>query len=147
MCIKWFEERKVPAPTISSYIDAVELKEVLKDAFGSIPILLPDHYYELATKASFCQFLQYDKTDQYRYTGDSPDGGFDCDDYACVLHGNASIPKWANVPIGTVWLSDPAHAVNVFVDENKEVWYIEPQDDSFVKVKEKTDWIPYIVWF
>ncbi len=146
MCINWFKNVKCPKPDIKEYISSNDLKDVLEDVFGNIPILIPDHHYQLATKESFEKFLKYDTTNNYLYTGDKETGGFDCDDYSARLYGNTSIPKWANVPIGIVWLSDPAHAVNVFVDENKEVWYIEPQNDKMFKVKDAPNWIPYITW-
>ena len=148
MCINWFEERKVPSPEIVGSIHANDLELVLKEALGDIPILLPDHYYVLATKESFEEFLKYDNTDKYRYTGDNEenDEAFDCDNYSSILYGNTSIPKWGKVPIGAIWLSKPAHAVNVFVDENLDVYYIEPQNDKLMLVKNKTEWVPYICW-
>jgi len=147
MCFStWFEERKVPSPDVVGTIGAADLQTLLKSELGDIPILIPDHHFILATKDSFESFLEYDNTDCYKYTGDNPSGGFDCDDYACVLHGNVSIPKWANIPIGTIWLSKPAHAVNIFVDENLDVYYLEPQNDKLMLVKNKIDWVPYICW-
>ena len=143
MCLNWFKNRDIPDPDIIGTINYNDLRMILKQAMGDIPIYLPDNTYKIATKASFYQFLINDKTDKYLYTGDP---GYDCDDYANCLHGNASIPKWATVPIGTVWLSTPAHAVNFFVDENFIIWYVEPQNDKMYKVIEKTDWVPAVAW-
>ena len=146
MCINWFKERKIPNPDIVGAIGIDDLRTLIKSAVGDIPILLPDEYYRLATKKSFCEFLDYDQTDKYMYTGDNSSGGFDCDNFSSILAGNSSIPKWGDVPIGIVWLSQPAHAVNIFIDEHLDVWYIEPQNDKMWKVEDKPDWVPYIVW-
>ena len=133
-------DRNIPSPDIVGEIDYTELYTILKAEFDNCPVLLPDKHYQLATKESFEKFLEVDDTDKYLYTGDL---GFDCDNYSEILTGRTSIPKWGTIPIGTVWLTKPAHAINVFVDENKEVWLIEPQNDNMYKLSNE---IPYIVW-
>jgi hypothetical protein len=143
MCINWIRNIKVPKPDIVGEMTLDELQKTLKQVFGDIPTLIPDRHYELATLTSFYEFLKYDQTDKYLYTGDP---GMDCDEFANCLHGNASIPKWSTIPIGTVWLSTPAHAVNFFIDENLITWYVEPQNDKMYKVLDKKGWIPYIAW-
>ena len=149
MCREWLcnllcTDRSIPKPDIVKQIDWQELYSLLKSEFPDIPILLPDEYYQLATTESFKEFLRADGTDKYTYTGDP---GFDCDDYASVLHGNVSIPKWSTVPIGTCWLSTPAHALNIFVDENTEVWLVEPQTDELFKISDRSGWKAEIIWF
>jgi len=148
MCINWIENRKVPKPNIVNHATHEDIRFALEDAFGkTTPYMLPDYYYDIATLESFKEFLSYDKTDKYYYTGDDLDGGFDCDDYSAILYGNTSIPKWNRVPIGNCWLETPAHAVNIFVDENFTVWFVEPQNDEMYVAKSKTDWKPHIIWF
>ena len=136
----------IPSPKIVGSIEVEDLKIVLKGVFGDIPLLLPDYHYILATKESYEEFLKQDTTDSYIYTGDTEYNHWDCENYSYRLHGNLNIPKWAGVPKGCCWLSKPAHAVNIFVDENLDVFYVEPQTDMLYLVKDKTDWEPYIVW-
>lgn len=152
MCIetikKWFcdtpiENEDVPKPDVIESINYSELYTLIRSEFGeSTAILLPDNHYNLATMESFKKFLEHDNTNKYKYTGDP---GFDCDDYASILQGRASIPGWATVPIGTIWCSKPAHALNLFVDENRKIWLVECQTDKVFETPD--DWVPYVVWF
>ena len=154
MCIDWLcnilgcckEDSEVPPPDIVGTIESGDLKTVLEEAFGDIPTLIPDYHFVLATKDSYKEFLKYDKTDRYIYTGDTEYNHWDCENYSYHLHGNLNIPKWAGVPKGCCWLSTPSHAVNIFVDENLDVYYTEPQNDQMYKVMDKPEWVPYIVW-
>jgi len=61
-----------------------------------------------------------------------------CDDYSFQLMGDFHIPKWSALAFGILWLDKPAHAVNLFVDDNREVWIVEPQDDKIFKLPK--DW-------
>jgi len=152
MCIrKWLCEilncgvdDNILSPTIVGDIKYNELYSLLKSEFGfDTVILLSDNNYKLTTKECFEEFLLNDKTNYYKYTGDP---GLDCDNFAEILAGRTAIPGWGQVPIGTCWLSKPAHAVNIFVDENKDIYYCEPQNDMLYLVKDKTDWIASIIW-
>jgi len=138
------EDSEVPLPEIVGNIEYSELLTLLKAEFGmDVAILLSDYHYKLATKKSFEEFLADDNTNNYKYTGDP---GIDCDNMAEILAGRSAIPKWGQVPIGTCWLSKPAHAINIFVDESKNVYYVEPQNDVLYLVSNKTDWKVSIVW-
>jgi len=46
--------------------------------------------------------------------------------------------------IGIVWAYTPRgnHALNFFIDKNKQVWYIEPQNNKVFKDKR---YIPYFI--
>jgi len=153
MCLskikKWIcsdlADSDVPLPDIVGKIDYNSLYTILKAEYGEdVVIFLPDECYELATMESFKSFLNHDKTDLYKYTGDP---GLDCDDYAAILHGRGSIPEWATVPIGTIWLSTPPHAVNIFIDEEVTPYLVEPQSDQIFRINEKNGWKAQIIWF
>jgi len=131
----------IPPPDIVRDIDNWEVNFRLQSEFHGIPILLPDWHYQIATKASFEEFLRYDKTNEYTYTGDP---GIDCDNFAHILTGHTSIPKWGTVPIGTIWFNKPAHALNWFLDEKLEVWLCEPQNDRLYKTPDHYE--PSILW-
>lgn len=138
-------DRRIPKPDIVGRIEYQELYSRLKAEFGvDVAIMLSDNHYELATMESFKRFLEADRTDKYKYIGDP--GGFDCNNYVEILSGNSSIPKWASIPIGSCWLSKPAHAVNVFVDENKDIYLVEPQNDYIFRLSDMDDWRVHIVW-
>lgn len=53
----------------------------------------------------------------------------DCDNFSYELMGATS--EWcSSLAFGIVWGAE--HAFNLFVDENKEVWAVEPQTDEVV---------------
>ena len=153
MCREWLckilkcdipDNSDIPSPDIVGSTNYNELHSLLKAELGmDVAILLSDYNYKLATKESFEDFLSCDNTNDYLYTGDP---GVDCDNFAEILAGRTAIPGWGEVPIGTCWLSEPAHAVNIFVDENKDIYYVEPQNDMLYLVSNKTDWKASIVW-
>ena len=137
-------ESGISPPTVVGSIEYTELYSTLKAEFGmDVSILLSDYHYKLATKESFEEFLSNDNTNNYKYTGDP---GIDCDNMAEILAGRTAIPGWGQIPIGTCWLSKPAHAINIFVDENKDIYYCEPQNDMLYLVSNKTDWKASIIW-
>jgi len=59
---------------------------------------------------------------------------YDCDDFAFRLWGQInSLPEWAGLSLGIIWFSEPAHAMNIFVDIDGTVWLIEPQNDGMIE--------------
>ena len=68
-----------------------------------------------------------------------------CDDFSFALMGSVSNPDWGALPFGIVWTTTPSglHAVNCFIDKNREVWIIEPQNDNIFKCP--PDWDPLFI--
>jgi len=68
-----------------------------------------------------------------------------CDDFSFALMGHISNPSWGALPFGIVWTKIPggAHAVNCFIDKNRDVWIVEPQNDAVYKCP--SNWEPYLV--
>lgn len=118
------------------------IKSVLKKEFGSsCKIYMSDEYYLKESKKALAEFLVKDFTDKYIYTKEITD----CDDFSFRLMGNASFGDLEGTAFGILWAKVPngSHAVNCFVDNNLEVWIIEPQSDSIFPLPE--DWEPYLV--
>ena len=87
---------------------------------------LTDYNYFLPNKKQVEEFLKYDLTNYKQYKKES----FDCDDFALVLLG-----KLKNHFKGFAFgfgMSD-SHAFNVFIDNEKQLWIIEPQNDKIFK--------------
>jgi len=72
---------------------------------------------------------------------------FDCDDYAFVLKGAASLYArdsgrlTAGLCVGIAWgsftwKSEPRHACNWSVDSDNDFWWIEPQDNGLYPLSE-----------
>ena len=88
---------------------------------------LSDSRYLLVPPSEVEKLLDWDATDEFVYVPEL----YDCDDFQFRLWGQVnSLPEWAGLSMGIIWFSDPAHAMNVFVDIDGNVWLIEPQNDD-----------------
>jgi len=74
--------------------------------------------------------LDADETNHYKYvkdTGDAPEM-YNCNHFAAHLYGQFNVPGWAQFAFGLQWTD--THALCLFVDQNQDVWWIEPQTDK-----------------
>jgi hypothetical protein len=102
-----------------------ELREVLRTALGSEgDIYLADHNFWLCELEDIERFLDWDETSHHNYAAEE----YDCDDFAKRLWGQLAIPGWSHFAFGLVWTD--VHAMNILVDTNRDVWFIEPQTDA-----------------
>ena len=126
------QESEMLQSTSTKRIDMPDLYTVLYEKWPSANIFLSDNYYRLCSTEDIKAFLAQDKTNRCQYEAER----FDCDDFSYRLLGQFSIPEWSDLALGIVWTN--LHALNLFVDENKGVWFLEPQED---KIQEKlSDW-------
>lgn len=112
-------------PAVRGEISYADLYSLLIGKFPSAAIFISDNTQYLCDIDDINAFLTQDETNRIEYTGEA---GFDCDDFAYRLQGQFSIPGWSGIAIGIIWTEK--HALNVFIDANQELWYIEPQSDS-----------------
>ena len=97
-----------------------------------------DSIYRLTTVEEMKRFLEFDDTDKLQYIPDYRD----CDDYARLLV--ARVQRWTpGLAFGYITVMEGRHAVNIFIDVNHDVWYIEPQSD-FIKLLEPDDDVSFI---
>lgn len=150
MCFKWFCDTFCNCPQSSGNIsppnyledmDYTEVMTLLQSEFSNATILLADNDYKTTTKSELERFLAHDITDQWQYVSEF----YDCDDFSFSVMGQLSNPDWGALTFGILWTNVPggAHAVNCFIDNNREVWIIEPQNDAFYKLP--GDWTPFLV--
>lgn len=111
-------------PTIRAEITITDLYKLLRDAFPEASIYLSDKVYNLCNLEDIEEFLKQDKTNHSKYVPED----YDCDDFSYRLMGQFSIPGWSSLAFGIFW-SD-VHALNAFIDQNLDFWYIEPQSDG-----------------
>lgn len=81
-------------------------------------IYLPDRLVKIYKREDVKNYLRLDETDKIKYIAEE----MDCDDFAAELFG-----KFA----GLIWTSK--HALNWFVDDCLNLWFIEPQTDKISK--------------
>lgn len=142
-----FSNVKVPSPpTITDGVTAAELQSII---FESLPrldnnnIWLHDNIYGLYPKSDLERFLAYDSLNKERYETEK----FDCDDFSVSLMGRErawykQTPYSRASPLGFAFGDirkddqDAApffHAINIFVDENRKLWLVEPQTDAITE--------------
>ncbi|MEM3061922.1 MAG: lectin MOA-related protein [Nitrososphaerota archaeon] len=137
------------APAVPAIISSDELIEIIKKSLRiKNNIFVADRNYSLLFEEDMKKFLKKNTTDAHKYIKE----GFDCDDFADVLKGRER--EWFALgkynygsAFGTVWgdirlpekPDQPrGHAVNFYVNEKKELWLIEPQNDKLFQLSESS---------
>ena len=141
MCFGWLRriicgnDNTIPCPEL----EPIELTEIfgrLRAELGEkCEIYLSDKEYKTTSIYELKKFLQSDLTDTYVYKKIF----FDCDDFSYRLMGELSVPGWASLPFGIFWCELPdgsGHALNIFIDHNRKVWIVEPQNDEVTAASE-----------
>lgn len=130
----------VPIP-IAPRITNIELDQILKSFCTNQ--WLSDESYQTINRKSLENFLRINPVSSRKFIVES----FDCDEFSFELMGN--IQEWNGAgAFGIVWgnraSDDEAHAWNFFIDENKKLWYVEPQNDKIFEPTTEKVWIMII---
>lgn len=114
-------------------------RPLIKKIFGIRNVFCSDEGYWLPRQKDIESFL---KLNVFKFRQYVPEL-YDCDNYSFSLIGMFT-NLMSGYAIGIVWVHTPKgnHALNFFIDHNREVWYIEPQTDRIFKNK---DYKPYFV--
>lgn len=130
-----------------SNIKFEELYGILKNQLGiDSRIYLADSIYNLTSVDKLKEILIGDDTDNYVYRNEY----FDCDDFSFRLMGQLSTPEYSDLAFGILWVGskgNSGHALNIFVDEHKDVYIVEPQTDEIWEAKYIIDKRNYKPWF
>lgn len=137
MCFDWFYIRKYgidkPKDTVDiGYREVVEILQTqLPNTEQDVTVVVSDHHYRLAPKSEYVRMIRHDQTNNMIYDPSY----LDCDDFATRLHGAFCIPGWSALVLGEVVCTTgtECHAINCFIDSDKKVWLIEPQNDQIWK--------------
>jgi hypothetical protein len=139
----WDVFRKPTSVTISitPRITNIELGQILKPFCTNQ--WLSDENYQTINEKSLKDFLRTNPVSGRKYLVDA----HDCDDFSFELMGDVS--EWnSDGAFGIVWgnrASDGAgHAWNFFIDENKQLKFIEPQNDQIFAPTTEKVWIMII---
>jgi len=122
-------------------INVFEINTILQAAMPGVPLYISDMNYKTTTKEELERFLREDLVDSWKYVPEL----YDCDDYSFALMGHISNPEWGALPFGILWTGIPGggHAVNIFIDNDRKLWIVEPQNDSIFELPD--DWEPWFV--
>lgn len=119
------------------------LKSIIRKATrcSSRYIFIPDKHMDLVNENDAKEFLAQDLTDREEYVAE----WYDCDDYARNVYNDARNygldilgKNWAWAEI---WIQ--RHALNLYVDEDFKVHFIEPQTDKEATFKQKTIFVKF----
>jgi hypothetical protein len=124
--------KPVPGPQMTSR----DLDTMLRKHTQNVWI--SDLVYSTSRIRDIKEFLKYNV---FRFREYVPEK-YDCDNYSFALMGMFTYLLSGHA-IGIVWAHTPEgpHALNFFIDEHKELWYIEPQSN---KVFKSTEYKPYL---
>jgi len=142
MCFNYFYKRRYGISKPKQVVDADYsiLRSKLQSEFPKAHLLLSDWEYKLAPFTEYERLIRWSLTDKNKYIKES----YDCDDFSFSLMGDFhQIPEWGSLAFGIFWLLTPAHAVNMFVDDEYKVWVVEPQTDNIFKFPK--DWVEDLV--
>lgn len=117
-------EPSKPKPVERTEINMGRVWEMLQTKFPKAAIFLSDNTYKLCNLEDIEEFLRVDQTNKMGYIPEDRD----CDDFSFRLLGQFSVPEWSGIALGIIWTD--VHALNFFIDQNLEFWFIEPQTDD-----------------
>ena len=146
-CISSLARSRVAPPNSGKKLQSAKVREILTAAFritDDYTLKVSDRDYLAYSIDKLREFLRADWTDKLKYKSEV----FDCDDFARVLQGRER--EWFGrhtmgaygSTFGTIWGDLRAdeqttkpypHAMNFFVDDQEQVWIIEPQSDAIRK--------------
>lgn len=119
------KEVPIPEPALQALttIDLHLASSILLDKLEEMgddkaDMFLPDKETKIYDKKEVVEFLGLDETDELVFKPE----GHDCDDFAARLFGKGLGLVWTNI-----------HALNWFIDENNQLWFIEPQTDKIAR--------------
>jgi len=107
------------------------LAYVVYQATGCRRVEVPDKHMDLPTDSDMKRWLAYDKTDKKPYENEV----WDCDDFARNCWNNIrnmALKEGKNIAFALTW--SQGHALNLYVNNNRQVIFIEPQTDRQTSV-------------
>ena len=117
-------------------IEPDEIEQMFRDATENISLAfdnlnLTDRTYKLVDIDHLKKYLRYNPVSTRTYIPDK----HDCDDYSFILQGD--VTRWdSDLAFGIIHGRRPGkdgHAWNWCIGTDREIWFIEPQDDTLWK--------------
>lgn len=115
-------------PEVLGNISISELRTLLRNK-TDVPIYLSDKIYSLTSVEEAKRFNEETKVEYNKWLSEE----FDCDEFANALYGFWNLDK-NQFAFGIAWSN--THAFNIMVDNDLQVWVIEPQDNRFIKIED-----------
>lgn len=117
----------VPEPKRLDIIIGGSLRKLLAPYTKSLH--LSDNVYGLTSQRNAKNFSIQTKVAANKWLSEK----HDCDEFSFALMGywNRGLSQFA---FGIAWTN--AHAFNIMVDNNKQIWIVEPQTNKFTKIED-----------
>ena len=117
-------------PVPKSYVGLGSLVQKQVKGFTSKYEVL-DEGYDMISLSELKKYLRWNKVSNRKWTRED----FDCDNFAIKVMSD--VKEWmprACFGFCTITFDNGyRHAVNLFIDENYQVWFVEPQNDMCYK--------------
>lgn len=119
-------------------ITFAETRDILKEYAYVKNIRISDNFVTLPYKKAMVKLVKASPVRFRKYQKEI----YDCDDFSFTFMGlyRLIIPNFA---VGIIW--SRTHAYNFFIDENKQVWGIEPQNNTVFKITDKKEDIQLMI--
>lgn len=137
LLMKWAQKNY--HPKVKKNITYSLLHTILEKT-GCQQIFISDKKYVTTTKETIEEFL--DLMNYFRFRQYVPEK-YDCDNYSFNLMGQSTY-FLSGYAVGIVWARTPKgnHALNFFIDQDQNFWYIEPQTN---KIFQNKNFKPYFI--
>jgi len=101
-------------------------------------IRISDNNYRLFGMNDVIQTIKLDRVNEMKYENDT----FDCEDYSIALMGFMR-KMLKGIAFGMMWVNGPKgpHSINFFIDEDRDLWCVEPQNHMVFKLPK--NYVPY----
>jgi hypothetical protein len=117
--------KKLDFPKSTGKISMREVALKLENDLGMSNIYLSDENFDLTTVTEAQKFTEETKVAAAKYVSE----GHDCDNFSFALMGYWS-EGLKSFALGIAWSGD--HAFNVFFDDQKNLWIVEPQTNEYL---------------
>ena len=143
-CLSVLDQTALAPPKVKVILHASDIQRILSEKLPGARLTIPDKSYYCTDVSEIERFLKTDPTNYHKYRSEA----YDCDDFAAVLLGKSK--EWVmrsslDYPLafgmvhGDIRNSEDdnevrPHALNFFIDNDTNVWLVEPQNDKVSKI-------------
>jgi len=125
----------ITEPKSYGKISISDTRQVLMQVCNSQNIFLSDNSFSLTTMDEAKKFSEETKIAYKKWTSED----HDCDNFSYALQGYWS-QGLVSFAYGIAWSKNDSgswiHAFNIMIDNNKQVWIIEPQQNKYMTIEE-----------
>lgn len=119
----------VNEPSSKGTIGYTETQKILREKLDCYNVNLSDNYFNLTDKDTAKKYSSEAKVAYKQWIRE----GHDCDNFSFAAMGYWS-QGLISFAFGIAWSNN--HAFNIMVDNNKQIWIVEPQTNDYMTIEE-----------